>query len=101
MKANENDIFEAVYRAGEEEGLRSYKKEMRDRIEQAIAEEEAIKHLFTIQRILGLGLMLCAFVIGAAFSEWFVTLVLFPIATALLLSNHLIITEPGEEYYDA
>ena len=54
MKANENDILEAVYRAGAEDGLKSYKKEMKARIEQAIAEEQEERTLFTIQRILGL-----------------------------------------------
>ena len=100
MKANENDILEAVYKAGAEDGMKSYKKEMKKRVEQAIAEEEAIKSLFTIQRMLGFGMVLCAFAL-MVFGELFGACVVLPLAGALLLSNHLIITDPGDEFYDA
>lgn len=101
MKANENDILEAVYRAGTEDGLRSYKKEMKARIEQAIAEEEEERTLFTIQRVLGLILMFAAFTAGAALGEWFAAIVIIPLAALLLLSNTLVIVRPEGDDYDA
>lgn len=101
MRTNENDIFEAIYRAGEEEGLRSYKKEMRAKIEQAIAEEEEERHLFTLQRGFGFILLMCAFFLGTFLSEWFVALVIAPLAAIMLLSNSLIITRPESDDYDA
>ena len=101
MKANENDILEAVYRAGAEDGLKSYKKEMRARIEQAIAEEEEERFLFTLQRILGLILMLAAFAVGTIMGEWFATAIIAPLAALLLLSNTLIITRTESDDYDA
>lgn len=101
MKANENDILEAVYRAGAEDGLKSYKKEMKARIEQAIAEEQEEKTLFTIQRILGLVLMFAAFATGVVTSEWFAAIVIMPLAALLLLSNKLVITCPEGDDYDA
>lgn len=101
MKANENDILEAVYRAGAEDGLKSYKKEMKARIEQAIAEEQEEKTLFTIQRILGLILMFAAFAAGVVTSEWFAAIVIMPLAALLLLSNTLVIVRPEGDDYDA
>lgn len=101
MRANENDILEAVYRAGAEDGLRSYKKEMKARIEQAIAEEQEERTLFTIQRILGLALMFAALAVEIIESEWFVAIVIIPLAILLLLSNELVITRPEGDDYDA
>lgn len=101
MKANENDILEAVYRAGAEDGLKSYKKEMKARIEQAIAEEQEERTLFTIQRILGLALMFAALAVGIIESEWFAAIVIIPLAILLLLSNELVITRPEGDDYDA
>lgn len=97
MESSENDILEAVYRAGAEDGLRSYKKEMKQRLEEVIAEEEEERHLFTIQRGIGFIMILCLFVLGGALEEWFAVAVIFPIAAALLLSNKLIITQPGKD----
>lgn len=97
IESSENDILEAVYRAGAEDGLRSYRKEMKQRLEEAIAEEEEEKHLFTIQRGIGFIMILCLFVLGAVLKEWFAVAVIFPIAAALLLSNKLIITQPGKD----
>ena len=101
MKANENDILEAVYRAGAEDGLKSYKKEMKARIEQAIAEEQEERTLFTIQRILGLILMFAAFATGVVTSEWFAAIVIMPLAALLLLSIKLVIACPEGDDYDA
>lgn len=96
MESSENDILEAVYRAGAEDGLRSYKKEMKQRLKTAIAEEEEEKHLFTIQRGLGFIMMICAMILWAGLGEIFAACIVFPIASALILSNNLIIVQPGE-----
>lgn len=97
MESSENDILEAVYRAGAEDGLRSYKKEMKQKIEEAIAEEEELKHLLTIQRGIGFVMILCTMILWIALGEWFAACIVFPIAAVLLLSNKLIITQPRED----